>query len=178
MVTEINSLKAANQSLRDQLRGVQRSQNDTEQYSRRLNLRIFNVKEKASETPEDCAAHCCQIFSDTVGVPTDRKDLEAIHRVGRRDPDNRRPRAIIVRFLNRSLRDKILMNRKKLKGHGIAIAEDLTPANFKLEREAARHSAMLATWTVNGKIMVKLKNGQTVNIRQGDNINATFDRVM
>ena len=176
--TEVHYLKTDNQSLRDQMKNLQRSQNDAEQYNRRWNLRLFNVKQKTGETAEDCAVLCCQIFSDTVGVPTRRNDLEAAHRVGGRELNSQRPRVIIVRFQNRSLRDQILASRKKLKGHGIAIAEDLTAANAKLEREVYKHSATLATWTVNGKVMAKLKNGQTVNIKYGDNVAAIMDKVM
>ena len=98
-------------------------------------------------------------------LPTAETDIEAAHRVGTVDTVKKRPRPIIIRFHNRALRDKVLADRKRLKGQGISIAEDLTSANYKLERAAYKHSATMATWTVNGKIFAKLKTGRTVQIK-------------
>lgn len=184
--TTLGAAKQENQALRDQnsalkhrLAKVEGQQNDAEQYDRRWNLRVFNVPESSGETADDCVRSCCDIFSDLVGVQTKEEDLEAAHRVGKPGVSvNGRPRPIIVRFSNRRVRDRVLADRKKLKGKKISIGEDLTMANYKLEREAFNHSASSATWSVNGKIFAKLKNGQTVQIRYGDNVNAIFVKAM
>lgn len=178
MQSEINALKSENASLREQLNTVQSKQNDAEQYDRRWNVRVFNAAERQGETAADCGKRCAEIFTERLGVPTVETDIEAAHRVGTVDAAKKRPRPIIIRFHNRALRDKVLANRKRLKGQGISIAEDLTPANYKLERAAYRHSATMATWTVNGKIFAKLKTGKNIQIKYGENVDDVLSKAM
>lgn len=178
MQKEITSLKADNLSLREKLLSLENSQNDLEQYDRRLNIRVFNVQERQNESSEDCVKQCCRIFTDLVGVSTKESDVEVAHRVGRVEDGKRRPRPIIVRFNNRKQRDRILADKKKLKGKGVSVAEDLTTANYRLERTAFRHSAALATWASNGKIFVKVKNGKVLRLRVGEDVDATLNKAM
>lgn len=175
---EITNLKADNLSLHEKLSAIEKNQNELEQYNRKWNIRIFNVPERQSETTEDCAKQCCHIFSEMLGVSTKESDLEAIHRVGRVEVGRKRPRPIIVRFLKRDQRDRILADRKKLKGKGISIAEDLTAANYRLERAAFRHSATLASWSASGRIFVRLKNGKILKLQVGDNVDEVLSKAM
>ena len=54
--------------------------------------------------------------------------------------------------------------------------EDLTAANYKLAREAYKHSYTLASWSSQGKVFAKLKNGKTVRIKYGADINELFKK--
>ena len=137
-------------------------QNDQQQYDHRWNLRVYNVEEKAGETADDCAKKCCRIFTDLIGVPTTEEDLEAAHRTGPTTTGKRRP--IIVRFQSRRLKDKVLASRRKLKGKGVCVDEDLTAASYKLARDIYKHSYTLASWSSQGKVFAKLKSGKTVRI--------------
>lgn len=175
---ENQSLRDQNQSLKERLNKIDSQQNDAEQYGRLCNLRVFNVAEKKEESTEDCLSSCCKIFCDLLGVVVKETDLEAAHRVGRPVANSSKPRPIIVRFCSRRLREKVMANKKKLKGKKISVTEDLTVANYKLEREAYKHSASIATWSRNGKIFAKLKNGKTVNLKYGDNVNAVLTQFM
>ena len=118
---EIDAVKKENADLREQLRQQERrvtkvlsDQNDLEQYDRRWNLRLFNVQEKTEETADDCARTCCQIVTEGIRVPVTEEDLEAARRTGPMVAG--RKRTIIARFQSRKLRDKVLADRKKLKG--------------------------------------------------------------
>ena len=117
---EIDAVKKENADLREQLRQQERrvtkvlsDQNDLEQYDRRWNLRLFNVQEKTEETADDCARTCCQIVTEGTGVPV-TEEGEAARQTG--PVVAGRKRTIIVRFQSRKLRDKVLADRKKLKG--------------------------------------------------------------
>lgn len=168
---EANMVKEENSLLREKLQRLECAQNDSDQYNRRWNVRIYNVQEKAGETPEDCVSQSCKVFTDLLGVKTSDKDLEAAHRTGKPLPGRKRPRPIIVRFTDRRLRDRVIAEKRKLKGKGVTISEDLTAANYSLQKAAFTHSATLATWTSRGKVLAKLKNGKTVQIPYGCDVN-------
>ena len=40
----------------------------------------------------------------------------------------------------------MLVDRKKLKGKKVSVAEDLTPANAKLAKDADKHSSTIASF--------------------------------
>ena len=177
--SDLTSVRKENAEMKEQLSrqeqkilSVLSDQNDQQQYDRRWNLRAYNVEEKAGQTADNCARKCCRIFTDLIGVPTTEEDLEAAHRTGPTTMGKRRP--IIVRFQSRKLKDKVLANRRKLKGKGVSVDEDLTAANYKLARDAYKHSYTLASWSPQGKVFAKLKNGKTVRIKYEADINELF----
>ena len=92
---------------------------DLEDRSRRNNLVIFGVPESTSPASEDCDGIICEILrkhkvldsSDThAGL------LERAHRLGKKKPDQVRPRPIIVCCGSFKDKEFILHNTKKLKG--------------------------------------------------------------
>lgn len=158
------------------IRRLEKEMNDAEQFSRRWNLRVYKIPEASKETPEDCVKKSCNIFSDYIGVPTSPQDIEVAHRTGRPDKDRARP--ILVRFFDRKKRDAILQKRKVLKGKGLSVDEDLTFGNYELTRKAFKHSATLAVWSSNGKILAKLKNNVTVRLNIHSDLESEFSKVM
>jgi hypothetical protein len=179
VLEENQNLKKENEELKETMTKTRSDLNDLEQYGRRWNLRLFNVNEKQGETVDDAVRKACMVFTDLIGVPTTADDLEACHRVGRvGEPERKKGRAILVRFKNRALRDKILANRKNLKGKKVSVGEDLTQENARLSNAAFKHSASMQSWTVNGKVFAKLKNGQTVRVRYGSDVNQVFTQAM
>ena len=61
---------------KQQLRKMQKEQNDQQQYSRRWNLQVFKVPEEGSETADDCRKKCHDIFNQKINVKTAVKDIE------------------------------------------------------------------------------------------------------
>ena len=154
----------------------ERAVNDLQQYSRRWNLRVYRLPEAVGETAEDCARKVCQVFSDGVGVKTSPEDIEVAHRTGKRSTE--KPRPILVRFFDRKKRDTILANRRKLKNKGTVIDEDLTYANYQLSTKAYKHSATMAVWSHNGKILAKLKNSLVIKLNIHMDLDEAFRRGM
>ena len=111
---------------------------------------------------------CCLIFTEGIRLPVKEDDLEAAHRTG--PVVACRKWTIVVRFQSRKLPDKVLTDRKKLKGKRVSLDEDLTPANAKLVRDAYKHFSTIASWSLHGNIFAKLKRGKMVMIKYGTNL--------
>ena len=52
-------------------------------------------------------------------------EFQRIHRIGRLNPSQDKPRPIIARFLRYSDRELVMSRAKKLKGKGLGISADL-----------------------------------------------------
>lgn len=167
-------LKEENEKLKDRLFVVERGLNDTEQYGRRWNLRVFNVEETPSETAREATEKVCAIFTDKLKVKTDLSMIEACHRTGdlSKAKKDKKCRPIIVRFKDRGHRDEILKNRKNLKGQGVSVGEDLTRYTADLCKAAFKHKSVYASWTHNGNLLVKLgQNEKPIRVPYGCNLN-------
>ena len=116
---------------------------ETEQYLRNFNIRIFNVEEKKNETTDQCEKAVLKLFKDKLGVEVPIEAIDVIHRLGttktvkprlekkkegdkdtetvETEPakndvnDGIQTRPIIVRFLSRRMRREVLEKRKNLK---------------------------------------------------------------
>ena len=135
------------------------------------------MKESAGE---NCVDKCIDLFSNKIKIKTKHEDMQVAHRLGKREErsgdrqQRARPRAVIVQFASRRIRDQIISNRKVLVGTGVAIAEDLTTANFRLLQKAQEHAATKTAWPSNGKIIVQLKNGKKVRVEVDTDMDRFF----
>ena len=85
--------------------------------SRRENLRFMNIPE---ESYENCIDIIYDIIEKELNINTDNMQFQAVHRIGKArsassDDTRASPRPIIVRFLLREDRDKVLNAKNKLK---------------------------------------------------------------
>ena len=196
LTNEKEELKGKLQSQRQKLSNCERDLNDLEQYGRGWNLRFFGIPEAEmgnKETTSDCIDKIVNLAKDKLKITLDSDCFEIAHRTGMRQSDGRdgdgvgaragsanfdavggrrppRARPVIARFHSRSVRDRILANRKKLKGSGLAIGEDLTAKNFRCLKQVQEHSATLSSWSHRGKILTKLKNGVVIQIHPSTDI--------
>ncbi|KAK7486001.1 hypothetical protein BaRGS_00022753 [Batillaria attramentaria] len=141
---------------------AERRANDLEQYTRRNNVRVLGVPESDRESGEECESKVLKLFQDKLGLTRmGASDIEACHRIGKRERQqgqNQRqnnPRPIIVRFISRKAAEAVLANRRKMKGSGRAIVEDLTKDNFVLLTTAWDHPGVEDAWTWRGNIFAK-----------------------
>ena len=161
-ITELNQkVENANEAIRQ----LRTNANDQEQYSRRNCLRFYGVEEKVNENTDSIV---CKIAQDYLDIDLSTDSIERSHRVGRRSPPSEgsvaKPRAIIVKFTSYRQRQRIILNKKKLKTKktGISVYEDLTPQNRSLLWDAFReskkeNSSIITAWTIDGKVIVSLK---------------------
>lgn len=140
----IDNLKKENTELHCQL-------NDNENYQRRENIRITGIPEASSENPIKTA---CNFFTEK-GFNVSEKELHIAHRIGRRNPG--KPRTIIVRFFNRNTRDRVIRERKKLKGSGITISEDVSNLSMRTLMRVQRSQGISNAWIWNGQVCARHK---------------------
>ena len=72
---------------------------------------------------EECEKKILSIIRDKLTVDVRREDIEAVHRLGRKQEKDT-PREIIVRFVSRRVRDSVIRARRNLSMSGIVIVED------------------------------------------------------
>lgn len=159
------SLKAQVLSSANDLKSVQKSLNDLEQYTRRDSVEIRGIPLPEESQEEDTNEIVLQL-SQKMGIPLERKDISVSHRIRSRslvDP------AIIVKFVRREVRERLYRARKRLKyittadfgfsvEKKIFINESLTPKNKELFKDCLRFkkdNSFKFLWTNAGKIFLR-----------------------
>lgn len=98
-----------------------------ESYGRRWNLRLHGLQETAKENVREEVIRVCQKVLPNETVISDAIDVA--HQTGFKHSNESRPRAIIIRFIARRLRDalwKAAKSNEFLKKQGLQFKEDLT----------------------------------------------------
>ena len=196
---EVQSLKQKNKDLQDQCDSTMRENNKLneeistlknrliklEDYSRRKNLRFYNIPENPGESNEECSRKVMEVLTELGAVPENIM-FHAVHRTG--NPNNTassnsaanneestksregasrppRPRPILVRFVSRMDSDWIWENRKKLMNSSrfssVFIDKDLSLESAK-QRGKLRAAYKKAKELDIGRVFIKGKN-LTVN---------------
>ncbi len=104
-----------------------------EQYSHRESIQINGIPNDIDDN-EDALADFIINIGDQMEAPVKRDDISVVHRAGK-STHNSRP--VLVKFVSRNTRDKLMKNRQKLKdisvkGRKIYFNDDLTPLRAKL----------------------------------------------
>ena len=149
--TELKSVQDRCTNLEKEVSALKVKNDDIEQYSRRMCLRIAGIKERENENVTQRVLD----FADNLNVNINGDDIDRAHRVGRRtgsggatngDENEQgvtsgQSREIIIKFTNSSARLKLLQGRTKLRDNhinDIFINEDLTPARKELAYECRK----------------------------------------
>ena len=110
------------------------------------------------------------IIKDRLNIPIDELDIQRSHRLG--PPNSKRPlrsnkkkapRPIIVKFTNYKKRKEVYSSKKKLKGQGIVISENLTVNRYKIYQAAILKFDRKIVWSNEGRIFANI-NGNIVVI--------------
>lgn len=133
--------------------------NDLEQYTRRNNLRVFGVPDTGVwETAEQAEEKVLNVINKKLSMADIKgNDIEIAHRVGKFQQGKNR--AIIVRFLSRKIKEKVIRERRKLKGSKMLIAEDLTKENAAWFFQVKSTPGVTSTWTRNGETFISTPSG-------------------
>jgi hypothetical protein len=122
---------------------------EMQQYSRRTNILIHGVDESANEVTDDIVL---DIANNSLDLPEISKtDLSRSHRLGKKVEGKTRP--IIARFVSYRSKGDIYKNKKKLKGKGIVITENLTKKRYELYKMCKTRFGPDKCWTLDGKII-------------------------
>lgn len=203
---EVQSLKQKNKDLQDQCDSTERENSKLneeistlknrliklEDYSRRENLRFYNIPENPGESNGECSRKVMDVLTE-LGADPENIMFHAIHRTGNpnttassnRAANNEdsteseasrppRPRPVLVRFVSRMDCDWIWQNRKKLMDSScfssVFIDKDLSPESAK-QRGKLRAAYKKAKELNIGRVFIKGKN-LTVNssVYSADNL--------
>lgn len=155
---EVNALKVQMTELTvlvKKLEGQTKSKtDDLEQYQRRNNIRVFGIPESRGEDTDQLIVKLCQEKLD-VDLPVSA--ICRSHRIGvksqqEQSTDQQRHRPITVRFVSYRDRRRVFEQKKKLKGSGLVIREDLTATRLEVLRKAVSMFGVRNTWTVDGRV--------------------------
>jgi chromosome segregation ATPase len=160
---ELEEQRENNAQLRKQVLEAQHHAIRNEQYTRRTSVRVFGLTEAEDE---DVTAAVLAVFTEKLELVVGRSQIEACHRVGpapqrvEDDEDPPRPRGVLVKMTRREQKEKIIKQRKKLKGSGVVIVEDLCPALQRVYNRVRKHPKVESCWTWQGAIYAKVGHQQ------------------
>ena len=97
-----------------------------EVYQRRENLRFYGIRESSGTTEENVKEVLVGFMQNELDISEAHTiEFQRIHRIGRLNPSQDKPRPIIARFLRYSYRELVMSRANKLKGKGLGISADL-----------------------------------------------------
>ena len=126
-----------------------------EQYSRRENLKVLGMEESEGENVTE---KLLTLFQNTLHVDIHPQEILLAHRLNGGHPH----RGIIVKFASRIAREKVIRNRKVLKGSKTVILDDLCRESQALLKTVKDDPRVASAWSWNGKIFGKLKKNNTI----------------
>ena len=155
--SELSGAKAENESLKGVIIELASQVDRNEQHSRSECLLLHGVPEKKGSTPENSKLVFAAEISSKTGVKMTEANIKRAHRFGPPRNDGK-PRPIIARFWNSSLRNDVYRKKKNLKGKNIFITENLTKMRMNLQKKAIADYGKENVWSMEGRIYARDKN--------------------
>lgn len=122
-------------------------------------LRVFGITETKNE---NCMDVVIDLLNKKIGVNITKLNIDVCHRVGKYDKKKSRP--IFIKFVQFEIKREIYSLKKKLKGSGVVIREELTKNGLQLVKEAIKILGKDGNvWTKDGNIFGK-KGGSILHI--------------
>lgn len=121
-----------------------------EQHRKRKSIRIYGVIENNRENVIEKAL---EVLNGKLKLNLRDHDLENCFRIGK-TRNGKRP--IMIGFTKENVKKAAVQNRGKLKGTGISVTEDVTPAKYKLFKEAKEKLGKENVWILGGEIRAQI----------------------
>ena len=183
MKKENELLKTENLNLQTKLKNAQnqveasekRSQvavqmaNYNEQYSRKNNIKILNMKEEPDETETSLITEVCNLLATKCAVDLNPREIQAIHRIPGKQG---MVKPVLVKLFNNNSKTKIMKVRSDMKNAGHRLVDDVTKLNAKLITELLNHKSIDSAWYFNGSVFGKSTKGHRIKFDLYDDINA------
>ena len=166
---------------------------DQEQYTRRASVRVFGVPET---TPGSCDEKVLALCNTHMKLepPLQLEDIEVSHRAGGNRgaaetnqghprPPTAGPRAILVKFVSRRTKARVMQSKKKLRSvteegdafpNPVFVSDDLTPRRAKLAFEARglkKRGKIRDTWIFDSRVLIKDNHGNIKPINSDADLN-------
>ena len=147
--TVTSALRIDNKRLCDAIDKLSYQVDNNEQHDRNINLLIHGVPE---EEGEDTTKTFVAVLNDNMAASLKVGDIARSHRLGRFDPQRKKPRPIIARFRCEMLKISTYRVKKRLKGKGVLLSENLTARRMALMNKARDQLGPKNVWTNEGRI--------------------------
>lgn len=119
---------------------------------KRKSLRIYGLKETKDE---NCSKTTLDLITKKMEIKMESYNIESCYRVGKYDPNKVRP--IYIKFVRLDNKREIFKNKKKLKGTGIVIREELTKEKLEIVKAALNLIGDEGNvWTDGGNVFGKI----------------------
>ena len=167
-----SALQNDNARLKEVIVSLEEKIDDIEQRNRNQCLLIHGVPEEGDASTDDLTLGVINGHLELQDISIEK--IQRTHRVGpKREQRSTRsntlkPRPIIVRFLNYRDRQRVYKNKRKLKGKGITISENLTSSRYRLFMEAIDKLGRDKTWTMDGRITTIVNNKYEIIMKKND----------
>ena len=164
-------LQQENKRLRERLDKLELAVDDQEQRNRNNCLMLHGILETDNENTDDIVL---KVMSENLGLAIPIEHIQRSHRVGPRintrvtRQNQTRPRPIIFRFRDYRSRQSVFRTKRKLKGAGISITENLTKKRMDLYKLASARFGQGQVWTIEGRVTTKINNKITVISSEAD----------
>ncbi|CAG4963521.1 unnamed protein product [Colias eurytheme] len=127
-----------------------------EMRSRRKMLLIHGIPEAPKEIPANLVS---KVVMDHMNIPQFQQEaISRCHRLGSTKSD--KPRPIIVKFIDVSLRDTIWYSKTSLKGSGYTLSEFLIKERHDVFISARARFGVTNCWTKDGYIIIQASDGK------------------
>ena len=179
------TLQSENQSLKLHVQSIQHTVIaqrelclDLQQYTRR-NCMVINGIAETEE--EDTDQKIKDMIKEKLDMELNDSDIDRTHRIGK--SSHEKPRAIVVKLTRYNIRQKIMKNRKMLKGSDIYINELLTPFTstlLKRPRDLVREAYWVkSAWTWDGRVYIYVHpagqdHGKKILVKSEADLRKTF----
>lgn len=181
-------------AIADEVAQLKMNINDRDQQLLRNDIEITNLP----ETNNEQLTHVVKLVATKLNIVLEDRDIISVRRVGARHlnatssagPVEARARPVVARFARSDLRDEFLRSARVRRGADTSdfgatmplakfyINERLTQLNrqlFRRAREAAQQRGWKYTWTKNGRILTRRKEGDQASIiRNEDDLSRVF----
>lgn len=136
------------ETLQKQVHLISRQVDQMEMRSRRKMLVVRGIPEVDKEMTSALVVEQLKVVSKDFTV----EDVRRSHRLGRRSGS--KPRAILVKFCDSAIRDKMWFGKVALKGSGVTLSEFLTKARQEAFMAARERFGVRSCWTWEGVVHV------------------------
>jgi hypothetical protein len=108
------------------------------------------------------------LFNKLLSVAVYPSDIDRVHRIGKIDENDSRPRVMIVKFVSYDVRSRVYKSRRNAFAAGIYINDHLTRRRADLLYQARLlkiAGKVENAWSYDGNVMLKTKHAEYVTIQ-------------
>lgn len=155
--------------LQQQIDLLQQSTEHIEMHSRRKVLLLHGITE---DKAENVAALVSKVVISKLKIDGFKaENIRRCHRMGKAPLSSGKPRPILFKLCDTTVRNKIWMAKTKLKGTGVTLSELLTKNRHNLFMQARQRFGISKCWTQNGIIFVSGPDNTRHRINQLTDLN-------